>query len=109
MCKGKHDNDTVDHLHYPAPIREAARLLGYGDRAGMAALLGAAVATGLETFGRENAWVLVSTGICTKEATRAAQAAIVEFATMMEVEMKKQMSNYGWPVDKAVEEEVIKE
>jgi hypothetical protein len=105
MCKGKPADETIDHLHYPAPLREAARLLGYGERRHMAALLGAALATGLSTFGRENAYFLVKTGSCTAEAARAAQARIVEFAAAAERATLMEMQGLGESVDKEVDAE----
>lgn len=109
MCKGKEVDETMDHLHYPAEIREAARLLGYGARRDMGALLGAAVATGLNTFGRENAYHLVKVGACTAEGARRAQAKIVEFARAMEQYALREMMSAGWSVEKGVDTDTDKE
>lgn len=104
MCKDKEVDDTIDHLHYPALIREAARLLGYGDRVAMGALLGASVATGLSTFGRQNAYELVRTGCCTASDARAAQKALVEYATRAETRAFRALMG-GWPgVEKELDE-----
>lgn len=103
MCKGKSVNETIDHLHYPAPIREAAGLLGYGERREMAALLGAAVATGLNTFGRENAYFLVKSGVCSASDARAAQARIVEFAAAAERAIRDHLAELAASVEKEVD------
>lgn len=109
MCKGKTVDETIDHLHYPAEIREAARLLGYGQRREMAVLLGAAVATGLNTFGRENAYFLVKAGACSHEDARAAQARIVAFAAAAELAIRRQLADFFAGVDKEVDQETDEE
>lgn len=83
MCKGKETASETDHLHYPARLREAARLLGYGERREMGILLAACTATGLESFGHSNAGFLVQGGSCTEDDALAAQRLVVAYAAEM--------------------------
>lgn len=85
MCKGKETDSEKDHLHYPAALRNAARLLGYNSKRDMGILLAACTASGLDEFGRAHGGFLVKVGACTEGDARRAQQVVVEFAeTMME-------------------------
>lgn len=88
MCKGKETAGETDHLHYPAALRAAARLLGYGDRREMGILLAACTAIGLESFGHSNAGFLVQAGSCPADDARAAQRLVVAYAAAMTERLK---------------------